>query len=403
MAMTNQNSPPLPSRYATRFREYIVQSVAHILVSVRATDALLPDDIRVQALHTLSYALSLPEAWLATRELLLCMAPKMEQAGFRDEWIPYLEQGLHQSQSLGDTRIEAELHLQLGLLYQVRSKYDKALLSLTASAKEFAALNDTSNQAQALNRLAYIYCLQRSYEEASTLVKQSLELLDLEDAGRQFSYFVQGVIAFDEGRYECAIYYFSLSLALCEKQGDQRRIAQRLGSLGLALYEQNNYLQSITCLERAIILFDKIGDPVQQAVIRMNLGNVYLLMEESENALELYAISEAVLRPVQDELHITMLYVNRGIALRQLCQWQEAELSLLTAIDRWQQRGNVKSQVNSMDELGMVYLKQGLYRKALEVFEDTVQLLTQIVGKPGYTMLHQTVVEHLRQVHELLD
>ena len=134
--------------YPAIFRGYVVRSTQHILSVIRQAGAILPPEDRDQALHTLSYALKLPEAWPDARALLLIMAPKMEQAGFRDEWIPYLQQGADQSQQIGDTEAGAELHLHLGILYQLRSKYKEARTHLEISAKAFEKLDQPRPQAR---------------------------------------------------------------------------------------------------------------------------------------------------------------------------------------------------------------------------------------------------------------
>lgn len=68
------------------------------------------------------------------------MAPKMEQAGHRHGWMPYLERGLRQSQLLGDEETKAGLHLQLGVLHQLRSNYAAARTHLKESVAGFKQL-----------------------------------------------------------------------------------------------------------------------------------------------------------------------------------------------------------------------------------------------------------------------
>jgi len=400
MVMTNQNSPPLPSRYITRFREYIVQSVAHILVNVHAIDSLLPEDVRVQALHTLSYALSLPEAWPTTRELLLCMAPKMEQAGFRGEWIAYLVAGAKLSQALNDINAEAELNYHIGFLYQLLANYSEARNSLGLSSKQFAYLVDRRNQAKALNREAYVARLQRLYTEANTLVDQALALLADDEPQREFSFYVKGMIAIDNSEPECADHWFKESLTLVEKQGNRRLVALRTGNLGLAYRMQARYAEAKVCYEQSIDLFAQVQDFVQQAMMYMNLGNVYLLCNEPSEALQLYNLAEPSIHLVRDELHLAMLDLNRGIALRCLRQWQKAEQLLQHSILRWQQLGNIYWLINTMDDLGLVYFEQDDMVKAIDTFRNALIKLETIAIEPGYTGLYKSLSAHIHEARK---
>lgn len=399
--MTDYYSPMTATmpNYPTTFRAYILGTVRYALAQVQATPNLLPDAVRQQALHALSYALDLPEAWPLTRDLLLAMAPKMEQAGHREDWMPYLERGLNRSQEISDIPAMANLHLQLGMLWQFLSKFDIACNHLHASATSFANLNDVSNHAKVLNRLGYIARLQRQYQEAKAYVEQALRLLTSEDLGRQFCYFVLGTIALDEGAWERAVQNFRHSLTLCEKMHDQRLIALRLGNLGLALYEQGNYTDAIDCCEQSIALFEVVQDPVQQAIIRMNLGNIYLLKQELKKALELYVIAEVVLKVAQDEFHLALVIMNQGIVWCCLHHWEQAEQLFLDALERWRRLSNVRWEVNTMEELGQCYFDQGLYKEASAIFQKALIQLQLIRNEPGYDPLYQSIIRRLNDVN----
>ncbi|MEM7348363.1 MAG: hypothetical protein AAF485_29385, partial [Chloroflexota bacterium] len=159
--------------YPVIFRAYVVKSIQFSLNRIKNSTYLLTDIDREQALHNLSYALKWPEAWPFVQATLITMAPKMEQAGYRDEWIPYLEEGLNQAYLQEDDIAVAELHLQLGILYQLRAKYTVAHTHLEMSTKQFRRLRDTINQARALNRWGYIAHLQREFDQASYLAHRA--------------------------------------------------------------------------------------------------------------------------------------------------------------------------------------------------------------------------------------
>ena len=87
--------------YSEMFYRYIMRSAEYILACVQQETSRLSIDEQELGMHTLNFTLKLPEAWPVTRNLLLAMAPKMEQAGYRDEWMVYLESGIEQSQKVG--------------------------------------------------------------------------------------------------------------------------------------------------------------------------------------------------------------------------------------------------------------------------------------------------------------
>ena len=68
------------SAYAALFRQYIQRSAQATLAAVQSSGPTLPVEQREQSLHALDFALELPEAWNEARDLLLGLAPKLDQA-----------------------------------------------------------------------------------------------------------------------------------------------------------------------------------------------------------------------------------------------------------------------------------------------------------------------------------
>lgn len=383
--------------YSARFRGYIAKSAQYLLVAVRQAGPILSPGDRDQALHTLSYALKLSELWPDARALLLSMAPKMEQAGYRDEWMPYLEQGLRQSRQLGDAVATGELHLQLGLLYQLRSKYGPAREHLEASATEFERLNARRDQAWALNRLAYVARLQRRFEEATRLAETALRLLGEEDEERAFSYYVLGLIAFDNRAWQEALDHTQKSFNLWEQVNNRRMMGRNLLCLGAVSEKMKRFPAALSACQQAISLFDEDQDFFYKAIAQMNLGNVYLALEQFSDALENYKLAERIFRQVQDLLHLAMVNHNMGLTYRRLQEWFMAKEAYSTAIEWHRRVGNIALLVGSMDGLGLVYLGQNQLPKAIAVFEEALERLAQIEGESAYTHLFEMIASHLRE------
>jgi tetratricopeptide (TPR) repeat protein len=321
----------------------------------------------------------------------------MEQAGHRDDWIPYLEQGILQSNLLADLQAEAELRLHLGYLYQLIGKLAEADTQSRFSAKCFESLDELHGRARALNRLAYIARLQRKYDEANKFIEIVLGLLDEEDPERANSHFVLGIIAFDTRDWQNALHHFQCSLHVWQKQGDKRQIAWGLRNLGPTLHEMGRYEQAVECYSNAIKLLEEMHDLAQQAVTQMNLGVVYLTLDQPQQALGLFLCADPILRKVCDDLHRAMNYCNMGIAHRMLKEWNQAEASLLSSVERWEQIGNTEAIANVIDELGLVYLEQGLLEKAMATFQDALERLAPIENEPGYQHRYETIKKHLEK------
>lgn len=387
--------------FSALFEVNIVRSLQIIKDYIHSNPSMLPSEVhRTWAFHVLTYAFNRPTIWPDTCQLLLTLAPKMEQAGHRADWIPFLEQGILQSIALADLQAEAELRLHLGYLYQLIGKFAEAETQIVGSAKCFALREETRGHARALNRLAYIVRLQRRYEEASQSIATVFQRLQEGDPELADSHFVLGIIAFDKRDWQSAAFHFQRSLQLWEKLGDKRRIAWGLRNLGPTLRAQGQYSKSIECYTKAINLLEEVHDSAQQAVTRMNLGVVYLTLEQPQQALDLFMLVEPILDKVCDALHLAMNHCNMGIAYRALQQWQAAETAFLSSLAQWQQIGNTEAVVNVLDELGLVYLAQGLPKKAEAIFQDALDRLVLIKDEPGYQYQLEVVQAHLKAARQ---
>lgn len=386
--------------YPVIFRGYIVRSAQDILARVQQIEGLLPSAEREQALHTLSYALNLPEAWPDACALLLTMAPKMEQAGYRDEWIPYLEQGVQQSQTLDDFEAEAELHFQLGRIYRLRAKYEEARTEFETSIKGFEHLNTPFNQARAMNRLAQVARLERQFSEATHLAYTALRFLDEQVAECAYSYLVLGMVAVDRREWLEAVDLFKVSLWWWERENNLRMMGRCLMSQGTALLMMSEYQKSIDACQKAIALFEEVQDPIYQAISQMNLGNVYHYIDQSDKAIELHLQAERVFRRAQDQFYLAHVNHNMGMAYRRLRQWDKAEEAYLSSIEQREKIGNVARLVNTMDGLGLVYLRRGQSKKAITVFEKALSRLAAIKGEPNHEKYFEMVTNHLQEALE---
>ncbi len=387
-------------RYLVVFKRHIVKRTRMVLARVRQVAPYLPPGLLKQALHILDYSLKLPEAWPGSRDLLLTMAPRMEQAGYRDEWMPYLQQGIYQSQRLDDIEVKAELYFQLGRIYRLRGKYEEARAEFEASIKGFEHLDAPLNQARAMNRLAQVARLQRQFEEATRLAEAALSLLGEQDTERGYSYLVLGMVAVDRRHWPESIDYFKQSLKLWEQENNQRMMGRCMISLGAAFQPMKEYQEAKEAYNKAIDLFEEAQDPVYRAIAQMNLGNVYFWLDQPDKAVKLHLQAERIFCQTHDRFYLGHVNHNIGMAYRKLRQWDNAKAAYLLGIERYQQIGNIAWMVDTMDGLGLLYLDQGHLMKAGATFEEALRRLTEIEGEPSYQKYYEIVSRHIREISE---
>ncbi len=402
MALTQPSTTTMP-HYPEQFRRIILTSARLLLDEVRANNAPMRRGDEEQALHTLSYSLGLFEAWPIVRTILLTLAPRMEQAGFRDEWIPYLEKGIVQSRRQSDSQAEAELRLQLGILLRLRGKYAQAHEQLGKSAKIFSRLERGNDQAKAMNQIAYLYRLQREFSKARECVNNALMLLPKESTERARSHLILGTIDLDCQNYEAAVAIFEETQMLLEEKNEPSLLGRCLLNYGATLRQLGKYQEAIDLYNKAYKIFKQNNDPVHIAHVQTNLGNVYLKLKAPQKALGYYQAVKTTFTQTQEQLGLAHVEHNIAMAYRQLQKWEEAEKMFVSSIDRYCILGNVERVGNGMEGLGKLYAAQQRFELAKQRFEEAIELLAPIQGQPGIDKLSQSILQNLSDANQHLN
>jgi tetratricopeptide (TPR) repeat protein len=386
--------------YPALFQQYILRSVTLVYTMLTDEGTHFSDEERDRALHLLNFAMTQENAWSATRDLLLLLVPKMEQAGHRDDWLPYLERGVTLSRQQNDSRGEAELSLAIGELLRLRSKFALARQWLDASIAIFTPLGENQGHARALNELAFVAWQQHRYDEAATLAQTALTLLDEADPERAACFSRLGLVAIERQQWEEAERYHQRSLQIRQTQGDQRKIAWSLQNLGIVLRNQGRYEDAVVCYQQAIAVLEALRDQANIAIVQMNLSNVYFLNKQTTKSLETYTLAEKTFHQLHDLHNLAKVFTCKGLGYLELNDGLQAERAFTTSITLFQEIGDKEWCLNAFDGLGLAYLSQNKFDKAIITFQTAMDELLQIADTPMYNYLVVVLPAHLIQARE---
>lgn len=391
---------PAEGPYPDLFRRYVQRGAQAALADVAAAGPALPAEQREQGLHTLDFALGLPEAWPQARDLLIALAPRLEQAGLRQDSIPRLQRGIAQCQAGGDLAGQAQLELHLGLVHLALGRLDAARDLFAASADHCQAAGDRHGQARALNRWAYVDRLQQRLESAAQRVGEAMRLATPDESEHTYGRFVLGGLALDHGDWPAALAHFQEALAGWRRHGDPLMAARSLTNLGAALRGAGRPDEAIARYQEALPLLAALGDTANEATTRMNLGNVYWQQGQPQQALAQYVQAEAALRQADDHLRLAKVNLNLGLVLRDLGQWPRAEQAIAAAIELYRSLGDRRGAANALDALAEVYLDQGRADAALPLLRQALAELEGLEGRPGYASLLAEIERDLAQARQ---
>ena len=384
------------------FRCLVARSVgvARKRIEIEDEYAQISDEARDRALNVLSYALKIPEIWDDTHKLLRAMIPKMEMAGHRGDWIPYLERGVALSRSQKGLAGHGDLCLAIGYLELLRMNLHAADTWFTQSLKSFIQVGDNSGHGRALNRLAIVELRNQNYQASTDLASRAHALLSENDPEQANNYFVFGATCEGKRHWIAAEKYHRMALSIWEKENDLRRIAWGLRNLGPALYEQGEYEGAVSCYKRALGIFDHIHDPANKASVQLNLAIVYWRQKQHSDAAYLYTETQKIFSILRDELNLARATLNHGLNYAAMEHWNLAQSEYQKSIDLWQKLGIRISLCNTLDCLGETYLATKDYQRASEIFQEGLRELEAIGNHPRYEYLRDMLTGHLIQAME---
>lgn len=380
-----------------KFQCYLERSLRYLSDLVATATPLPDEEARTQAMHTLTFALRVPALWDLTRQLLLALSPKMEQAGHRGDWLVYLAEAATRSEQRADWATAAECYLQRGLLHRLLSDFPLAIDQLQRSVALWQQIGAGRDQARALNELAWVAYLQNQTGPATTYVEQALALLPADDSERAMCYRVQGMIAIAHERWAEAESYHRQALTLFATAGDDRKAAWSLQNLAYALRGQARYEEAIEYYEQAAMLLLEEGDLYHWSTVQVNLGLAYYYSGKPEIAVSYYAAARSIPKSLLDASQMTRLCVNTALALMHLAQFAEAEKEFLEAIQLCANTGATAWQLNAMDGLAMTYIGWQKFNQATEVLKQALVELPSVAGAPNYTYLYNSLHQHLEE------
>lgn len=391
--MTTQ---PIAEDYTTLFQQNVIRSVQAVLTRARRDGSYLPDvTARERIMTVLEHAFRPPETWLPLKELLLLLAPKVDQAGLRAQWLPHLERGLATSITNGDRAAAAALHCDIGLMHQRLDKLTTAQEHLQRACILAREEKNPLLLGLALQRLAEIARLQRHYQECNAFLREAETLVTADPAAQAYGLFIAGKAAFDQHDLTAAAAAFTQAMAFWHRSDNPGRAALCLQNLARIAAARGEPLTAIPLYEQAIALLTASGDLSNLAVVQMNLGVAYYECRQYAEALALYTAAEASFHAMSDDRYLAMVYNNLGLGYAALGEWQKAEASLQRSIELYQQVDDSKAWISAKGNLGITYLDQAHYAPAIQILQEALAELQTTEHDPEYERLHQALSKYL--------
>ena len=129
------------------------------------------------------------------------------------------------------------------------------------------------------------------------------------------------------------------------------------------------------------------GDDSVRAAASSNLGDLYRLQGNTEQAAEAYETAIKCLGPQGEPRRLSRLHLRLGRLYRHLGQTDKARQHFADSVQLFKDSGDEAGHVQSLAELGSALTESGLHDPALRHFEEAVRICLRTGDKPGAALV----------------
>jgi serine phosphatase RsbU (regulator of sigma subunit)/tetratricopeptide (TPR) repeat protein len=260
--------------------------------------------------------------------------------------------------------------------------YLKGLADYQEAIKLRERTGNKEGIAESLNNIAVLYDEQGDAARAVDYYLKSLKLL--EEVGQKYGmgYILNNIsyVYRYQGDIEKSIDYSKRSLAIRREINDKKGIGESLNSLGLIEADNGNLDSALLKFESALKIAQELGAKIQEVNSMMNIGKVHLKKKKYAEAMDYFQKSQVIGLEMNDHRSI----LNSHLAICQLhLEMNNLEAALINAQKALQlaEEARQPEVINAAASyLQRIYRKKGDYKKALEMYELSVQMKDSILS-----------------------
>jgi PAS domain S-box-containing protein len=233
-----------------------------------------------------------------------------------------------------------------------------------------------------LNDLAY--ALYRSDpEKAETYGSQALALAEKLGfkKGIAESHGILGTSFWVRGNYDKALECYTESLNICEQTGDRKGVASCYTNIGLIHKTRSNYEQALEYHLKALKIKEEIEDKPGTAKCYNNIGIIYDERGDYNHALEYYLAALKIFEEIGDRQGVAFSYNNIGVVYETRGDYDQALAYHLKSLKIKEEIGDKKGIADSYSNIGAFYEERGNYDQALEYCLNALEIFEEIGDK----------------------
>ncbi len=220
------------------------------------------------------------------------------------------------------------------------------------------------------------------WDTASAIYQEFLEeLIALNDPSVNdniaVAYHQLGVIAQEKREFDQSIAYYQKALQIFENVGDLDKAAKSYHELGMIALQQRRFDEALAYSQKALQIKENVGDLYNAASDYHQLGIVAMEQRQFDKATAYYQKALKIYKNGGDFYRAANEYHNLGIVAQEQRRFEQAIAYYQESLKIYEDAGNFYKAANDYHQLGSVAEEQrqfeeaiAYYQKALKIYEE---------------------------------
>jgi len=277
--------------------------------------------------------------------------------------------------------LRAEMHEKAGWLYLDKNELLSARREMEMANELFSGIKDLNGQSRASRGLSKVHWLGNDYKLSRLLAEHAMEI-DGSDINRARAGTELGVILTNLGELDKAIETFLECEKVLLKQGAILEQVQFYNNLARVYTMKEDWEGAVKYYESNLRISEKANFFRGQAFTSMNLGEAYAETGRYREAEERLDKALELFQELGDRRCLGFSHRNMGILFRKKEEWLRAEKEFQTSLEIQKEIGNDYGVADTLEDMAKMYIFQRDLLRADHVLSEAIGLF-KMIGAQG--------------------
>jgi tetratricopeptide (TPR) repeat protein len=301
------------------------------------------------------------------------MALKARYSFLQRDWSKAAEQHYSVLQHVNEPELRLLVLNGLALVLAKLNRLDESVVY----AEQAIALAEKIKSSDGL--LDALYSIGLAWQRQGHFQKAILRIEDRipqDTRGHRVAFLIEmlGFLYLSLGRLKQASRYYRRALDMWQELDSRWRVAASQLGIASVLCRQEGWSEAIDILDRALHVYESLGDTAGTAVIMSKLAEAKLGAGDISSAIELATRSISINEEVGSTFGLTLDHCRVGSAYFQMSKYKEALKHFQRSLDYAKEGGNRALEASAELELTKVYLEMNDEARAREHVQAAIEI-----------------------------